>query len=46
MWFWFSSTIKKLLDSLIDRVIFNYEMWKWEKDKRSEGFPKEWFEEE
>ena len=46
MWFWFSSTIKKLLDSLIDRVIFSYEMWKWEKDKRSEGFPKEWFEEE
>jgi len=46
MWFWFSSTIKQFLDSLIERVIFSYEMWKWEKDKRSEGFPEEWFEEE
>jgi len=23
-----------------------YELWKWEKQKRKEGFPKEWFEKE
>jgi hypothetical protein len=35
-----------LTDKLIERIKFSYQLWKWEKQKRKEGFPKEWFEEE
>jgi len=46
MWFWLKSTINNLLDSFIERAMFSYDIWKWEKDKKNEGFPQEWFEEE
>lgn len=38
--------IDKGLDELIDRLMYVNEMRKWELEKRVEGFPKEWFEEE
>ena len=34
------------LDVAIDRLMYNLEMWKWEREKRLEGFPKEWFEDD
>lgn len=46
MWFWVKSTINNLLDKLIERIMFNYDLWKWEREKRNQGFPREWFEEE
>ena len=31
---------------MFERLKYSYELWKWERVKRKEGFPKEWFEEE
>lgn len=39
------SKIDKFLDNLIDRAMAFVEMRRWEKEKRNEGFPTEWFEE-
>jgi hypothetical protein len=36
--------INNLLDTFIERSMYSIELWKWEKEKRVEGFPKEWFE--
>lgn len=36
--------INNLLDTFIERSMYSIELWKWEKEKRAEGFPKEWFE--
>mgnify|MGYP003133789323 CR=1 FL=1 len=38
--------LNKLLDLFIERSMYNLQMWKWEREKREEGFPKEWFEED
>lgn len=38
--------INWLLDTFIERSMYNLEMWKWEREKRKEGFPKEWFEDD
>ena len=35
--------INSLLDEWIDRLMFMEELKEWEAEKRSEGFPKEWF---
>jgi len=31
---------------VVERLKYAFELWKWERQKRKEGFPKEWFEEE
>jgi len=31
---------------VVKRIKYWFELWKWERQKRKEGFPKEWFEEE
>lgn len=36
--------LNELLDLFIERCMYSLEMWKWEREKRGEGFPKEWFE--
>ena len=36
--------VNNLLDLFIDRQLYALELWKWEREKRKEGFPKEWFE--
>ena len=36
----------KMAERILDRIKFWLELRKWEKQKRKEGFPKEWFEEE
>ena len=38
--------IDKYLDEFIDRLMYINELREWEAEKRKEGFPKEWFEEE
>jgi len=38
--------INKLTDEAIDRLMYIRELREWEKEKRKEGFPKEWFEDE
>ena len=38
--------INSLLDEWIDRHMFMKELQEWEAEKRSEGFPKEWFKED
>ena len=42
----FLRNVNALTDELIDRLLFLKEMREWELQKRKEGFPKEWFEEE
>jgi len=37
--------INSLLDEWIDRLMYMNELRQWEAQKRKEGFPKEWFEE-
>jgi hypothetical protein len=32
-----------LADKLIQRIKFSWSLWKWEREKRKEGFPAEWF---
>ena len=27
---------------MFERLKYSYELWKWERVKRKEGFPKEW----
>jgi len=34
----------KVVERIIERIKFLLELRKWEKEKRKEGFPKEWFE--
>jgi len=34
------------VEERIERIKFWLELRKWEREKRKEGFPKEWFEEE
>mgnify|MGYP001191083915 CR=1 FL=1 len=34
------------MKELLERIKFWFELRKWEKEKRKEGFPTEWFEEE
>ncbi len=36
--------IDRFLDNIIDRAMAFVDMRKWEKEKRKEGFPSEWFE--
>lgn len=38
--------IKSIITEIKDRFSYAFEMWKWERVKRNEGFPKEWFEDE
>lgn len=38
--------MEKRIKLLISRISYWFELWKWERMKRKEGFPKEWFEEE
>ena len=38
--------IDSLLDEWIDRLMYMNELRQWEAQKRKEGFPKEWFEED
>jgi hypothetical protein len=38
--------INSLLDEWIDRLMYMNELRQWEAQKRKEGFPKEWFEED
>lgn len=38
--------VNDLLDLFIDRQMYSLELWKWEREKRKEGFPKEWFEDD
>ena len=33
-----------MVAKIIERLKYSYELWKWEREKRKEGFPKEWFE--
>ena len=33
-----------MVAKIIERLKYSYELWKWERQKRKEGFPKEWFE--
>ena len=33
-----------MVERIIERIKFLLELRKWEKEKRKEGFPKEWFE--
>ena len=32
------------MEERIARIKYWFELWKWERQKRKEGFPKEWFE--
>ena len=32
------------MDKLIQRIKFSIQLWRWEQEKRKEGFPQEWFE--
>lgn len=41
MWFW----LKLILKETVNRINYWLELSKWEKKKRKEGFPKEWFRE-
>ena len=34
----------KMAERIIERIKFWLELRKWERQKRKEGFPKEWFE--
>ena len=34
------------MKKLLERIKFSYQLWQWERQKRKEGFPIEWFEEE
>jgi len=34
----------KRIELLIQRIKYWFELWRWERLKRKEGFPKEWFE--
>ena len=29
---------------MVKRIKYWFELWKWERQKRKEGFPKEWFQ--
>ena len=40
MWFWLKSTLKDIKI----RIEYWFELSSWEKLKRKEGFPEEWFE--
>tara|TARA_Y100000004_G_scaffold195169_1_gene261533 strand:- start:154 stop:306 length:153 start_codon:yes stop_codon:yes gene_type:complete len=31
------------MKELLERIKFSFQLWKWEREKRKEGFPKEWF---
>ena len=31
---------------MVKRIKYWFELWKWERQKRKEGFPKEWFDED
>lgn len=42
MWFWLKSTLKEIKI----RIEYWFELSSWEKQKRKEGFPKEWFDKE
>ena len=33
-----------MVAKIIERLKYSFELWKWERQKREEGFPKEWFE--
>ena len=33
-----------MVAKIIERLKYSYELWKWEREKRKEGFPSEWFE--
>ena len=35
-----------MVAKIIERLKYSYELWKWERQKRKEGFPKEWFDED
>ena len=35
-----------MVTKIIERLKYSYELWKWERQKRKEGFPKEWFDED
>ena len=32
-----------MVAKIIERIKYSIQMWKWEREKRKEGFPKEWF---
>ena len=32
------------MKKILERIRFWFVLYKWEKEKRREGFPKEWFE--
>lgn len=36
--------IKSKILEIKERIQYSFLMWKWEKQKRQEGFPAEWFE--
>ena len=36
----------KMAERILDRIKFWLELRKWERQKRKEGFPKEWFEDD
>lgn len=38
--------INSLLDEWIDRLMYMKELKEWEAEKRSKGFPEEWFKED
>lgn len=31
---------------MVKRIKYWFELWKWERQKRKEGFPKEWFQDD
>ena len=33
-----------MVAKIIERLKYSFELWNWERQKRKEGFPKEWFE--
>jgi len=37
------SKLNNLLDTFIERAMYQLELWKWEREKKREGFPPEWF---
>ena len=32
------------MKELLERIKFSFQLWKGEREKRKEGFPKEWFD--
>ena len=38
--------MEKRIKNLIDRFKYWLELFLWEQEKRKEGFPKEWFEDQ